>query len=81
MNQEEVNAFNEKYSDAKCHVCEQHVDGDTVWYCGNECETWYCEDCIEERNDKGEDHCCEDCSNYEECEWCGDCHHYEDKCR
>jgi len=40
-----VEWFNEKYPNATCVRCSEKVDGRTVVYCGDACETWYCADC------------------------------------
>jgi len=64
--EEVVQWFNEKYPHATCHDCDEALNGDTVVYCGNGCETWYCDDCHEKRERKGQTWCCEECQNYEE---------------
>jgi len=49
--EDEEDWFNEKYPNATCSMCDKHVDGETVVYCGGAggaCETWFCEDCWEE---------------------------------
>jgi hypothetical protein len=58
--------FNEKYPHATCHDCNEALNGDTVVYCGNDCETWYCDNCHEVRETTGETWCCEECQNYED---------------
>lgn len=46
-----VEWFNEKYPNAKCIRCSKKVDGRTVVYCGDACETWYCADCRKDGNE------------------------------
>jgi len=67
--------FNEKYPNAKCIRCSKAVDGRTVVYCGDACETWYCADCRDDGNEdcpccfpkSDETYVCEEC-NEEVCD-------------
>ena len=40
--------FDRKYPNATCHRCKEKLNGATVVYCGDGCETWYCADCHED---------------------------------
>ena len=43
--------FDRKYPNATCHRCKEKLNGATVVYCGDGCETWYCADCHEDGTD------------------------------
>ena len=62
--------FDRKYPKASCHDCGTKLNGHTVEFCGQGCETWYCSECIEEREFPW---CCEQCGNYtgSDCNNCG----------
>jgi hypothetical protein len=55
----------------ECIACECRLDAKTVRYCGGECGTWYCQDCLEEREYEwcDTDICCN--YNGSECKNCG----------
>lgn len=66
-------SFDNEYPNASCHDCGTKLNGHTVEFCSKDphgCQTWYCSECIEEREFPW---CCEQCENYtgSDCKNCG----------